>query len=94
MGKQANEFEEFMALEKIKQQKLELQSHMRLYGRAGLYDSWVAFQAKARKERQQALKEKQQKAEEFKEVLLWIAIFIGFTGVAILGFFIWYKTRI
>ena len=33
LGKEASDFEEFMALEKIKQQKDQLQSMMRLYGR-------------------------------------------------------------
>jgi hypothetical protein len=33
LGKESSDFEEFMALEKIKQQKDQLQSMMRLYGR-------------------------------------------------------------
>ena len=36
LGKEASDFEEFMALEKIKQQKDQLQSMMRLYGRPGM----------------------------------------------------------
>jgi hypothetical protein len=64
-----NDFEEFMALEKVKQQEADLQSWMQLYGRAGLWPDWVKFQAEARKQRQIALRERAKKKEELKEAV-------------------------
>ena len=45
-----------MALEKIKQAETELESMIKIYGRSGLWDDWVRFQAEARKRR---IKEKE-----------------------------------
>lgn len=43
--------EEFAALEQIKQAEDELRELMQYYGRAGLWDDFVKFQAEARKTR-------------------------------------------
>jgi hypothetical protein len=43
--------EEFAALEQIKQAEQELRELMQYYGRAGLWDDFVKFQAEARKAR-------------------------------------------
>jgi len=43
--------EEFAALEQIKQAEDELREMMQYYGRAGLWDDFVKFQAEARKAR-------------------------------------------
>tara|TARA_R110000803_G_scaffold180809_1_gene243236 strand:+ start:152 stop:613 length:462 start_codon:yes stop_codon:yes gene_type:complete len=50
-SKKANDFEEFLALEKIHEAEKELTTFMKIYGRAGLYDDWISFQAEARKRR-------------------------------------------
>ena len=50
----ANDAEEFMALEQIKKAEAELQNFMVYYGRAGLWDDFIVFQAKARKARLEA----------------------------------------
>ena len=50
----ANDAEEFMALEQIKKAEAELQDFMVYYGRAGLWDDFMIFQAKARKARLEA----------------------------------------
>ncbi len=82
-GKTENDFEEFMALEKIKQVEKELTSMMKLYGRPGLHDDWVRFQAEARKQRrQQALEEKKRK-EKLVEYAAWV-----FASVVLIGGFI------
>ena len=89
-GKTENDFEEFMALEKIKQVEKELTSMMKLYGRAGLHDDWVRFQAEARKQRrQQALEEKKRKEKFWEYVGYTIAGFLLFAGF--LGLIIWVK---
>ena len=43
-----------MALEQIKKAEQELQDFMVYYGRAGLWDDFIIFQAKARKARLEA----------------------------------------
>ena len=40
-------FEEFMALERIKEQRKELLSSLQLYGRAGLKDDFLRFEIEA-----------------------------------------------
>jgi len=50
-GKGANDLDEFMALEKIREQEHELKELMMLYGRPHLWDDWVALQDKMRKQR-------------------------------------------
>jgi nitrate reductase NapE component len=74
MGKDTNDFESFLALDKIKEQRRQLESHMRLYGRPGLYDSWVEYQGQARKARKEAERQRQKDREELIEA---VSIFIG-----------------
>jgi hypothetical protein len=52
-GKSAftSDAEEFAALEQIKQAEQELREIMQYYGRAGLWEDFVKFQAEARKAR-------------------------------------------
>jgi hypothetical protein len=50
-GQTDDDIEEFMALEKIKQAEYELESMIKIYGRAGLWEDWIRFQAEARKRR-------------------------------------------
>lgn len=50
----ASDAEEFMALEQIAKAEEELKDFMVYYGRAGLWDDFMIFQAKARKARLEA----------------------------------------
>ena len=50
-GVRSSDLEEFIALEKIRQQEQELKQIMIYAGRAGLWHDWQKFQANARKER-------------------------------------------
>lgn len=88
LGKEGDDFEEFMALDKIKQQKSELVSYMRLYGRAGLYDDWVAYQAQARKARRDAIKQRQKEIDRIKEITAWIVIVVVVWGGAGAGLYL------
>ena len=88
LGKEGDDFEEFMALDKIKQQKSELVSYMRLYGRAGLYDDWVAYQAQARKARREAIKQRQKEIDRIKEITAWIVIVVVVWGGAGAGLYL------
>ena len=89
-GKTENDFEEFMALEKIKQTEKELMSMMKLYGRAGLYDDWVRFQAEARKQRRlQAIEERKRK-DKLWEYFAWACATVLFIG-GFIGIILWAK---
>jgi len=59
-----------MALEQIKQKRAELESAMKLYGRAGLHSDWVRFQVEARKRRQQEAEERKRKKQQMVEIFL------------------------
>ena len=50
----ASDAEEFMALEQIAKAEEELKDFMVYFGRAGLWDDFIIFQAKARKARLEA----------------------------------------
>ena len=89
-GKTENDFEEFMALEKIKQIEKDLTSMMKLYGRPGLHDDWIRYQAEARKQRrQQALEEKKRKEQMWEYIGWFIAFFIVVVGI--IGLVVWLK---
>ena len=89
-GKTENDFEEFMALEKIKQIEKELESMMKLYGRAGLWDDWMRYQAEARKRRRQQALEEQKRKEQMWEYIGWfLAATIVLAGFV--GMFLWLK---
>ena len=90
LGKDANLFEEFLALEKIQQQKAQLQSHMRLYGRPGMYDAWVEYQAKARKARKEAIAQREKERQEMIEILTWIFIVVVVWGGLGYGAYYWF----
>lgn len=90
LGKDSNDLEEFLALEKIAQQKAALQSHMRLFGRPGLYDSWVEYQAQARKARKEAQRKREKERQELIEVLTWIFIIVVVWGGIGAGFYYWF----
>jgi len=90
LGKDSTDFEEFLALEKIEQQKAALQSHMRLYGRPGMYDAWVEYQAKARTARKEAQRQREKERQEMIEVLVWIFIVLVVWGGAGAGLYYYF----
>ena len=66
-GVGGSDLEEFLALEKIKQQEDELKQIMIYAGRPGLWQDWQEFQAQARKSRRYAEKMAQKRREELME---------------------------
>ena len=76
-GARANDLEEFMALEKIKQQEEELKQIMIYVGRPGLWQDWQKFQAEARKSRRYAEKMAQRRKEELFEMMGYSIAFIA-----------------
>lgn len=83
IGKESDtsDIEEFMALEQIKQKRDELESAMKLYGRAGLHSDWVRFQVQARKRRQEEAEERKRKKQQMIELFL-ITLLCGVLGAA------------
>jgi len=65
-GGMKSDLEEFMALEKLKQQEAELKQMMIYQGRGGLWDDWQQFQVEARKKREKA--EAEAKVKRMKRI--------------------------
>ena len=83
-----SDLEEFMALEKLRQQEEQLRETMIWSGRPGLWSDWQKYQAQARKSRrvQEALARKRR--EEFIQAFAIIfGILVGVTGV--IGLVFW-----
>ena len=80
LGREANDLEEFMALEELKQKEEQLRQMMQLYGRGGLYNDYVKFCAEARKNREYQKKEQEKFIEYMKELILGIIIVIVSIG--------------
>ena len=85
---QSTDFEEFMALERVKEQEDELKQIMIYCGRPGLWQDWVRFQVEARKARREAEEANKKKIQWWIEVtIISVAMIIG---VAALALFIWW----
>jgi len=83
-GGDEGDWEEFQALENIKQKRAELESYCRLYAPAGTWDRWIAWQNEARKQRQAARKAAQIAHEKKMEQLQIAAgVILAFTGVVL-----------
>ena len=72
-GGEEGDWEEFQALEDIRQKRKELESYIRLYGAPGQWDRWIQWQTEARKQRQAARKAAEKAREERMELLATIA---------------------
>jgi molecular chaperone GrpE (heat shock protein) len=87
-GKGANDLDEFMALEKIREQEHELKELMMLYGRNHLWDDWLTFQAKMRKQRREEEEKARKKRKQIIEgILLTVLIIVGLGGLALVVWF-------
>lgn len=86
-GSSEGDWEEFQQLEKIREQRRELESYIRLYGRPGQWDRWQQWQAEARKQRKAAKLAAEKAREERMEFVATLAgILIAFTVLAV-GFY-------
>jgi len=75
----------FLELERIKKQESQLREMMQLYGRAGMYDDWLRYQANCRKERLAALEAKRKRNKRIVEIsIISLLIVAGLAGVALL----------
>jgi len=78
-----SDLEEFMALEKIKDQEEQLKQIMIYAGRPGLWGDWQKFQAKARIARREA----EQAAIRKRKKIIDLTIIVGFS-VSFLAIFV------
>jgi len=83
-GGEEGDWEEFQALENIKEKRKELESHIRLYGQPGQWDRWISWQNEARKQRQAARKAAEKRQEEMMEkIQIALGIIFGVSGVCL-----------
>jgi hypothetical protein len=77
-GSNSTDLEEFMALEQLKKQEVELKQMMIYHGRGGLWDDWLKFQKQAKQKRVEAEKAEMRKALARKAkvvaVIMWSII--------------------
>jgi hypothetical protein len=73
-----SDLEEFMALERLRQQEEELRERMVYAGRPGMWGDWQKFQAQAARKRREdaeaAAREKKRRAERLAQLIEYIAI--------------------
>lgn len=82
---QGDDFQEFMALEAIKEKEEELKQYMILCGRPGLWNDWLKFSAQARKDRQAAEIQRKKDRDRMLEVaVIAAACIVGLGVMAIL----------
>jgi len=85
------DLEEFMHLEKLKQQEEELKQLMIYTGRPGLWHDWIRFQAQARKQRLLAEQERRKRIEDLVQTLVISGLLIlGLFAVAVLVWWAFY----
>jgi hypothetical protein len=86
-----SDLEEFMALERLKQQEEELRERMVYAGRPGMWTDWQKFQAQAARKRREdaeaAAREKKLRAERLAQLIEYIAI--GMASVVLAGLIIY-----
>jgi hypothetical protein len=82
-GKTANDFEEFMAIEKMKESRKELLQAMQLYGRWGLKDDFLKFEIEARKKRREDAKAREARKQQIIEWTVGILLFAA--SIIVLG---------
>ena len=83
-GGEEGDWEEFQALEQIREQRKELESYIRLYGQAGQWDRWVQWQAEARKQRAAAKKAAALRREEqIEQIQVATGIILAITTVVL-----------
>ena len=78
-----SDLEEFMALEKIREQEEQLKQLMIYAGRPGLWGDWQRFQAKARVARREAEEAAIRKRKQYLEIFIITFLFI--LGLTILA---------
>ena len=83
-GGEEGDWEEFQALESIREKRRELESHIRLFGQPGQWDRWISWQNEARKQRQAARKAAEKRQEEMMEkIQIALGVIFALLGVGL-----------
>ena len=82
-GQDTNTFEEFMALEQVREKRKELLQSMQLYGRPGLKDDFLKYEIEARKQRKAELEAA--KAQRVKMAEYVVGFILVGAAIAIMG---------
>ena len=92
-GVRSSDLEEFIALEKIREQEEQLKQIMIYAGRPGLWNDWQRFQANARKERRvQEERAKRRRAEILEMLGLGaVALLISTMVASLIAWVAWLK---
>jgi hypothetical protein len=95
-GVNTPDLEEFMALEKIREQEEQLKQFMIYAGRPGLWNDWQKFQAEARKSRRVQEELAKRRREEMIEMMGYglVAVIIVGALVAFVFWVLWMKGSI
>jgi hypothetical protein len=87
----SDDLEEFIALEQINKKEEQLKELMIYYGRPGLWQDWIKFQAECRKQRQEDKIKRERKREQLVE---WITIGVLLTICAAMLVYFFYLVLI
>ena len=88
MGKSADDFDEFLALEKISEKRKELESLCRLYAKPGTWDKFIDFEAKMRVQRKKEAEARQRQIAATIRYISWgLITALSLGGFALLYFF-------
>ena len=88
MGKAADDFDEFLALEHITEKRKELESICRLYAPIGTWDRLIEYEAKMRKQRKREAEERQRWFAQTIRYISWgLITAISLGGLSLLYFF-------
>ena len=85
----AQDLEEFLALEKIKEHEKTLKELMIYQGRGGMWADWVKFQADARKKRKAEQLQREKQIQELIEATAIISMVIVGVIAAIAAVILW-----
>ena len=83
MGKSADDMQEFLELEKLKEARKEIESHFRLYGRAGLWNDWLKYEAEARVRKRKEAEEREHARATIMAGIQWTLAAIFFVGALV-----------
>jgi hypothetical protein len=71
MGKSADDFDEFLALQQISEKRKELENLYRLYAKPGIWDKFIDFEAKTRVQRKKEAEARQRQIEATIRYVSW-----------------------
>jgi hypothetical protein len=93
-----SDMEEFMALEQLNAQEVELRERMVYEGRPGMWQDWQKFQAAAarrrREAKEEAAREAKRRQKQLEDIVEYIAIGVGvviLTALLVGGFVLYMK---